>query len=54
LQVIPLSNTDGTKAYSVNPQQFAAVVNAVNTVYAATGIQFVFDETTDWAPMKDT
>jgi hypothetical protein len=54
LQVIPLSNTDGTKAFNVTSQQFAALVDRVNTVYADTGIQFFFDENADWAPMKNT
>lgn len=55
LHVIPLSNTDGiTKKYNVTPQQFAALVDRVNAVYAGTGIRFVFDQSTDWVPMADT
>lgn len=54
LQVIPLSNSDGTKAYNVTPQQFASLVDRVNAVYAGTGIRFLFDPDTDWAPMNDT
>jgi hypothetical protein len=54
LQVIPLSNSDGTKAYSVTPQQFEELVDRVNNVYAGTGIHFLFDQYTDWAPMNDT
>jgi hypothetical protein len=54
LHVIPLSNSDGTKAYNVTPQQFADLVTRVNAVYAGTGIRFVFDQNADWAPMADT
>jgi hypothetical protein len=55
LQVIPLSNDDGiTKAYDVTPQQFSDLIGRVNAIYAGTGIQFLFDQDTDWAPMNNT
>jgi hypothetical protein len=54
LQVIPLSNTDGTKAYNATPAQFAALIDRVNAIYSGTGIQFLFDEDTDWAPVNNT
>ena len=55
LQVIPLSNDDGiTKAYTVTPQQFSDLIGRVNAIYAGTGIQFLFDQDTDWAPMNNT
>lgn len=54
LHVIPLSNANGTNAYAVTPQQFASLIDRVNAVYAGTNIRFVFDPTTDWAPMADT
>ncbi|HEV3333287.1 MAG TPA: hypothetical protein VG096_20005 [Bryobacteraceae bacterium] len=54
LQVIPLSNDDGSQPYNVTPDEFAGLIGRVNAVYAGTGIQFLFDADTDWAPMYNT
>ena len=54
LHVIPLSNSDSTKAYTVTSAQFASVIDRVNALYQSADIRFVFDANTDWKPMADT
>ncbi|MBI1742942.1 hypothetical protein HYR54_07725 [Candidatus Acetothermia bacterium] len=54
IQAIPLSDSDGGRAYSVTIQQVKTLINQANLAYAQAGIQFQFDEATDWEPMKDT
>src|SRR5262249_55609092 len=51
LHVIPLADDDGSRANTVTPKQICENINNANPVFASAGIQFVFDEATDWAPM---
>jgi hypothetical protein len=54
LHVIPLSDDDGKRGNTVTPDQIHENIKNANEVFAQAGIQFVFDEKTDWTPMKDT
>ena len=57
LHVIPLSDGEiGSygRAYTVTPSQIHTLVDAANQAFAKAGLQFVFNEATDWEPMQDT
>ncbi len=57
MHVIPLSDGEiGSfgRANTVTTSQFRTLVDASNVAYAPAGLQFEFDETADWEPMKDT
>jgi hypothetical protein len=53
LHVIALSNSDGSNANTVKPNEFAALVERVNLSFANTGLRFLFDPVSDWMEMAD-
>ena len=54
IHAIPLSDADGGRANTVTPADFAAAVDAMNTIYEPADIRFAFDAERDWRPRKDT
>jgi FG-GAP-like repeat len=55
LHVIAASTDDGTTiANTVTPSQICTSIANANPVYAAAGIRFVFDQSTDWEPVNNS
>lgn len=55
LHVVALSDDDGvTRGNTVKGKQFCANVDNANSVFAAAGIRFVFNEATDWDNLNST
>ncbi len=54
VRAVPLSDDDGGHAPQVTPIQFTDALERANRAFCGTGIQFQFDATNDWAPLKST
>ncbi|HLT40195.1 MAG TPA: zinc-dependent metalloprotease family protein [Enhygromyxa sp.] len=54
LHAIPLSDSDGGRAYAFTSADLEATVTRVNQYFATADIELLFDPTTDWEPREDT
>jgi Pregnancy-associated plasma protein-A len=54
VHAIPLSDSDGGRAFTITPGQVTGLVDQANVAYGPLGIRFRFDPVLDWEPMANT